>query len=75
MTYSDVIKKNLILPQKNKYTISDFKKLVKTGYTQLEARFILICTDIFYNYENKSALPAYFYKEKFTLKCKYNHAI
>ena len=48
MTYKEVVKNGLILPKKEKYTLKDFRKLVDAGYTQLEARFITICSGIFY---------------------------
>lgn len=49
--YSDVVSNNLILPKKEKYTITDFKKLVNDGWDQLSARFIVSCSAGYYNAE------------------------
>lgn len=76
MVYSDVVKNGLILEKKKKYTISDFRKLVEAGFTQLQARFIVICSDIYYYYdEQETHASKFFYTENFTLKCKYNRAL
>lgn len=44
MVYSDVIKKNLILEKKDKYTKADFNKLIKKGFEPKTARFICLCS-------------------------------
>lgn len=75
MVYSDVVKNNLILPKREKYTIRDFKKLVNAGYTQLQARFIVICSCIYHYEYEQGHISQVFYKESFTLKCKYNRAV
>ena len=54
MVYSDVVKNNWhkILPKKEKYTISDVKKVWIHGFisghifTDSESKFIVICTAI-----------------------------
>ena len=51
--YSDVIDCGLVLPYKAKYTISDFRKLVSDGWSQLDARFIVVCSCVHYIYEGK----------------------
>ena len=42
--YSDVVKAGLILPQKKKYTIHDFRRLVFEGWPQVDARWIVLCS-------------------------------
>lgn len=61
MTYGDVIKRgwHKILPQKAKYTKRDLDKVLLASlldkniagrtFTENEARFITVCTAIFYN--------------------------
>ena len=49
MVYSDVIKSGIVLPKKNKYTITDYKKLRETGHSVKNARFICICSAIFHD--------------------------
>jgi hypothetical protein len=49
MVYSDIVKNDLILPRKEKYTIKDFEKLVKAGTEPKQARFICICSAIFHD--------------------------
>lgn len=49
MIYSDVIKNGLILPKKEIYTIRDFEKLVKAGTIPKVARFICICSAVYYD--------------------------
>lgn len=51
MVYSDILKNGLLLPQKSKYTKRDFKKLVKAGNAPKEARFICLCSAIYYGVE------------------------
>jgi hypothetical protein len=55
MVYSEVIEKKLheLLPKKQKYTISDFKKIqkLKPELSLSEARFVVICTSIFHDAE------------------------
>lgn len=66
MVYSDVVKNGLILPRKEKYTKSDYKKLVKTGYLAKEARFICICSAIYHN----SIYSNFFDSLKLRVECK-----
>ena len=47
--YSDVINSNLILPCKRKYTINDFRKLLAEGWSQIDARWIVMCSAVFWN--------------------------
>lgn len=78
MNYSYIINNNLLVQKKEKYTIKDFKKLVAAGFTQTEARFILICSLIYYYdvcIENYNRLSKYMWSEAFTIKCRYNNAI
>lgn len=53
MVYSDILKMGLIQPYKKNYGLDDFKKLVETGMSQLTARFILLCTVVYYNIDCK----------------------
>lgn len=46
MTMREVIGNGLILPKKERYTISDFRKLLKSGNPVNVARFICICSAI-----------------------------
>jgi len=48
MVYSDVLKRDLLLPKKAKYTKSDCDKLIKAGVNASEARFICICSAIYH---------------------------
>lgn len=54
MVYSDVINNGLLLPHKNKYTKRDFNYLISSGTKPKEARFICICSAIYYNTEYSS---------------------
>jgi len=52
MIYSDVIKNNwhLLLPKKKKYTKTDIKKILKKiNVSEQIARFIVLCTAIYYD--------------------------
>lgn len=49
MVYSDVINNGLLLPKKDKYTKKDFDFLLKEGKKPKDARFICICSAIYYN--------------------------
>lgn len=51
MIYSDIIKQGLILPKKQKYTKQDCKKLLQQGFSIKQAKFIVICSSIFYGTE------------------------
>ena len=48
MTMREVINNGLILPKKERYTISDFRKLLKSGNPVNVARFICICSAIYH---------------------------
>lgn len=49
MVYSEVVKNNLILDKKSKYTKVDYNNLIKKGITPNAARFICICSAIYYD--------------------------
>ena len=51
LTMKDVLAKDLILPHKTRYTITDYKKLRKQGYSVNNARFICICSACYYDTE------------------------
>ena len=51
--YSDVVNAGFILPYKRKYTMYDFKKLVRKGWSQVDARWIILCSEVYYHYEVK----------------------
>lgn len=75
MVYSDIVNNNLILPKKEKYTMRDFKKLVNSGHTQLQARFIVICSSIYYHEYEPGHISNKFMTEQFTIACRYGRAI
>ena len=52
--YTHVINGGHLLPEKKKYTMRDFKNLVKEGYSQVDARWVLICSNIYWHYPNTS---------------------
>lgn len=56
--YSDVVNANLILPQKRKYTINDFRKLLKEGWSQLDARWIVLCSAVYWDAEPNKKLES-----------------
>lgn len=56
--YSDVVNNNLILPRKRKYTISDFRKLLAEGWSQIDARWIVLCSAVFWNAEPNKRLES-----------------
>lgn len=59
--YSDVVKNNLILPKKRKYTIQDFRKLLAEGWNQIDARWIVLCSAVYWDAEpNKKMESAKF---------------
>lgn len=61
--YSDVINAGLILPKKQKYTIRDFRKLLTEGWSQVDARWIILCSAVYWNTEpNKKLESANFLK-------------
>ena len=54
MVYSDVTKNNwhLLLPKKEKYNKNDIKKILKLiKVDEKIARFIVLCTSVFYDSE------------------------
>ena len=51
--YSDVVNAGLILPYKRKYTMRDFKKLVAEGWSQLDARWIVLSSWAYWYDESK----------------------
>lgn len=62
MTYSDVVAQKLILPKKNKYTLSDFKKLEDAGHMARVARFICICSAIYHNVPYSRSFDSYVFR-------------
>ncbi len=69
--YSDVVNARLILPFKNKYTLADFKKLVKAGWSQLDARFIVLCSWAYHDTD----MSHIFDTNDFLIHCQYEVAI
>lgn len=69
--YSDVVNGGHILPKKEKYTMADFKKLIKVGWNQLDARWIILCSATHY----KTDTSAIFYTEKFLFNCELGIAL
>lgn len=49
MTYTEIVKNNMILPFKKKYTLHDVKALIKKGYNYKQAAWLCICSCIFYD--------------------------
>lgn len=49
--YSDVTNNDLILPYKRKYTIKDFDKLIKDGWEPSSARWIILCSAVYWHCE------------------------
>ena len=56
--YSDVVNNNLILPQKRKYTIRDFRKLLTEGWNQIDARWIVLCSAVYWGAEPNRKLES-----------------
>lgn len=48
--YTDVVNGHL-LPEKESYGMADFKALVKEGWARVDARWIVICTSMYYHGE------------------------
>lgn len=46
--YTDVVNGHL-LPEKDSYGMADFKALVKDGWSRVDARWIVICTSMYYH--------------------------
>lgn len=46
--YSDVVEAGLILQKKEKYTVADVKKLIKSGWGALDALWIVKCSWVFH---------------------------
>ena len=46
--YTDVVNGHL-LPEKERYGMEDFKALVKDGWARVDARWIVICTALYYH--------------------------
>ena len=46
--YSDVISGGHLLPEKAEYGMSDYRKLVKEGWGHVDARWIGVCSSIYY---------------------------
>lgn len=46
--FDDVLRNNLMLPKKEKYNVTDAKKLIKLGAPADVARFIVICSAAYY---------------------------
>ena len=49
MHYSDIVEKGMILDYKNKYTMSDVKKLMAKGYDLSRASWIVVCSAIYHD--------------------------
>jgi len=49
MVYSEVVSSKKLLPKKSKYTKRDYDNLVKQGVKPNEARFICICSAVYYD--------------------------
>ena len=71
--YTDVVNGGHLLPEKKKYTMKDFKALVKEGYSQVDARWVIICSHIYWHYDDESlhrmGISQHIYTHKFYLAC------
>lgn len=68
--YSDVVNSGLILIKKEKYTKSDFNRLVKIGWSQLDAQWIVVCSAAYH----KAKLSKIFCTNAFLTACQYGIA-
>lgn len=58
MVYSDVIKAGMILPKKPRYTIRDYSKLRKQGFSIAAARFIVLCSAVYHETSYSKSLDS-----------------
>lgn len=65
MTYSEVVKNNLILSKKSSYTKNDFDKLISSGEAPKRARFICICSAVYHDVKCSN----FFHSRKLRLEC------
>ena len=77
-TYGDVVNAGLILPFRKKYTFRDFRKLVEEGWSQIDARFIVLCSWAYYHgkaeYEQED-ISVKLLSGKFLLNCELGTAL
>ena len=64
--YSDVVDAGLILPKKEKYTLADVKKLVKSGWSALDALWIVTCSWVYH----KTKISKQITTDKFLFACE-----
>ena len=64
--YSDVVDAGLILPRKQKYTLSDVKNLVKSGWCAVDALWIVKCSCAFH----QSKISEKIMTDKFFIACE-----
>ena len=75
--YMDVVNGGHLMPKRKKYTMRDFKALVEEGYSQIDARWILICSNIWY-YHNTGCghtLSKHIDTAKFCRQCQLGIAL
>lgn len=70
MVYKDIVNNGWIQPRKEKYTMRDFKKLLKAGFPPLTARFILVCSAAHYYTTCSNVI----YSRAFLRKCQFGWA-
>lgn len=68
--YEDVVRMGLIIEKKTKYTMRDFRKLEKDGYSQIDAQFIVVCSAAYH----KSKMSNFFGTYKFLKSCELGNA-
>ena len=71
--YDDVVNAGLILPKKQKYTISDVRKLIKEGWRPDLALWIVQCSMCFYwkrDGKNSVGISKKLMSDKFFLACQ-----
>jgi len=76
--YMDVVNGGHLLPEKKKYTLRDFKALVKEGYSQVDARWIVICSHLYYHWNTAlqtRGMTQYIDSHAFYLACATGVAI
>lgn len=66
MVYMEVVNNGWIQPRKEKYTMRDFKKLLKSGFPPLVARFVLLCSAAHYETDCSRVI----YSRAFFQKCQ-----
>lgn len=63
--YFEVLNSGLILSRKDKYNMRDFKSLIESGWSHVDARWIILCSAA----HHKVKVLHIFDTEKFLMKC------